>query len=256
MNRLVTFVLVGVLAASASAQPVDPYAEPKKTAKQPKKAPPPKVDPDAPAPVDPYAPPKVDPKAAKDAPATIPMRVGISDLAAVQGLLAVQRLDAWLLYDRDNQNPIAVRLVKPDGRPQRPWFHLITAKGEPTTLVHNSEARNFEHLPGKKLTYTGYRDMDKQMRTALKGVKSVAVEYSPKAIVPNMSRVDAGTVELLRAAGIGIRSSETLVQYTKAIWGDAGRTAHYVAVHHIVELRKEALAFIKNKLSAREPVTE
>ena len=47
----------------------------------------------------------------------------------------------------------AVRLVKPDGRPQRPWFYLITAKGDPTALVHNSEARNFDHLPGKKLTY-------------------------------------------------------------------------------------------------------
>jgi Xaa-Pro aminopeptidase len=305
MIRLVAIVMVGVLTASASAQPAapaptpapkkapakkkappptkdapsapvdpyadpapaDPYAEPK--AKDPKgKAPPPKVDPKQPKapaepkpdpnakPVDPYAPPKVDPKAAKDAPAAIPMRVGISDLAAVQGLLAVQRLDAWLLYDRDGQNPIAVRLVKPDGRPQRPWFHLITAKGDPTTLVHNSEARNFEHLPGKKLTYTGYRDLDKQMRAMLKGVKSVAIEYSPKALVPNMSRVDAGTVELLRAAGVQVRSSETLVQYTKAIWGDAGRTAHFVAVHHITELRKEALAFVTKRLSAREPVTE
>ena len=285
MTKLVAMMLlVGVLAAPAAAQPkkqpaapaqpktapIDPYADPapadpygdtapkdpKAKAPKGKKAPDPtKPDPNA-KPVDPYAPPKVDPKDVKDVPQAIPMRVGISDLAAVQGLLAVQRLDGWLLYDRDGQNPIAVRLVKPDGRPQRPWFYLITAKGEPTALVHNSEARNFEHLPGKKLTYTGYRDMDKQMRAMLKGVKTVAIEYSPKAAVPNMSRVDAGTVELLRAAGLSVRSSETLVQYTKAIWGDAGRTAHYVAVHHIVELRKEALAYVAKQLSARQPVSE
>jgi len=161
-----------------------------------------------------------------------------------------------LVYDRDGKNPSAVNIVKPDGRPQRPWFYLIPAKGEPVALMHNSEARNFEHLAGKKLTYTGYRDLDKQMRAMLKGVRSVAIEYSPKAAVPNMSRVDAGTVELVRAAGIQVKSSETLVQNTKAIWGDAGRTSHYVAVHHIVELRKEALAFVGKKLSAREPVTE
>jgi len=277
-----SIVLVSVLAASAAAQgtqpakkappkgapapkagpadpyadpaPNDPYADPNAT-KDPKgKAPPPKADPNA-KPVDPYAPPKVDPKAVKDQPA-VPMRVGLSDLPAVQGLLAVQRLDAWLLYDRDNQNPIAVRLVKPDGRPQRPWFYLITAKGDPTALVHNSEARNFEHLVGKKITYTGYRDLDKQLKAMLKGVKSVAIEYSPKAAVPNMSRVDAGTVELLKGAGVQVRSSETLVQYTKAIWGDAGRTAHHVAVHHIVELRKEALAFVAKRISNREPVSE
>lgn len=251
----------------AEAAPVDPYAEPAaKPNPKAKRSPEPKVDPkvdpkrndpNAPPPdanpVDPYAPP---PKPAKPAAPAIPSRVGLTDLTAVQGLLAVQRLDAWLLYDRDGQNAIAARLVKPDGRPQRPWFYMITAKGEPTALVHNAEARNFDHLVGKKLTYMGYRDLDKQLRAMLKGVRSIAIEYSPKAAVPNVSRVDAGTVELIRAAGVQVRSSETLVQYTKAIWGDAGRTAHYVAVHHIVELRREALAFVVKRLTAREPVTE
>src|SRR5262249_26316063 len=94
------------------------------------------------------------------------------------------------------------------------------------------------------------------MRAMLKGVKLIAVEYSPKATVPNVSRVDAGTVENIKAAGVQVRSSETLVQYTKAIWGDAGRTAHYVAVHHLIELRKEALAFVAKRVGAREPVSE
>ncbi len=53
-----------------------------------------------------------------------------------------------------------------------------------------------------------------------------------------------------------VRSSETLVQFTKAIWGDAGRTAHYVAAHHLVELRKDALAYITKQLSTAQPVTE
>ncbi len=236
--------------------PVDPYADPPKAV--PPKAPPgpkaaPKAAPakkDVPAaPIDPYA-------AGPSEPPTIPSRVGLSDLSAVQGLLAVQHLDGWLLYDRDGQNPIAVRLVAPDGHPQRPWFYMIPAHGDPLALVHNSELRQFDHLPGKKLTYLGYRDYEKQLRAMLKGVKSIAVEYSAKAAVPNVSRVDAGTLELIRGTGITVRSSETLVQYTKAIWGDAGRTAHYVAVHHIVELRKEALAFLTARLTAHQPVSE
>jgi Xaa-Pro aminopeptidase len=87
-------------------------------------------------------------------------------------------------------------------------------------------------------------------------VKSIALEYSAKAAVANVSRVDAGTLELIRGTGIQVRSSDTLVQYTKAIWGDAGRTAHYVAVHHITELRKEALAFVVKRLTSHEPVSE
>ncbi len=90
----------------------------------------------------------------------------------------------------------------------------------------------------------------------LKGVRQIAAEYSPKAAVPSVSRIDAGTLELIRAAGVQVRSSETLVQYTKAIWGDAGRTAHYIAAHHLVELRKEALAFVAKQLRAGTPVTE
>ncbi|MEO8548656.1 MAG: hypothetical protein ABI678_01735, partial [Kofleriaceae bacterium] len=200
--------------------PIDPYADPVKPTEKAK--PPEKAPPKLPAkPVDPYTPSTDNP---------IPSRVGLSDLTAVQGLLAVQRLDAWLLYDRDGSNPIAVRLVAPSGRPQRPWFYMISATGEPVALVHNSELRQFDHLPGKKLTYLGYRDFAKQLTAMLKGVKQIALEYSPKAAVPNVSRVDAGTLELIRATGVGVRSSETLVQYTKAIWGDAGRTAHFIAV--------------------------
>jgi Xaa-Pro dipeptidase len=245
MIRFAAIALVTVLAGSAAAQPSDPYADPAK--KQPAPTPAPKT-------------PAVKAPAAPDADASkadaIPSRVGLSDLNAVQGLLAVQNLDAWLLYDRDGQNPIALRLAAPDGRPQRPWFYLIPARGEPTALVHTSEVRQFDHLPGKKLTYLGYRDYEKQLRAMLKGVKSIALEYSPKAAVPNVSRVDAGTLELIRATGVSVRSSDTLVQYTKAIWGDAGRTSHYIAVHHIIELRKEALAFLTKKLTAHEPVTE
>lgn len=245
----------------AKQAPLDPYAEP---ATAPPGTPPPTVipastskpNPRLKAPVDPYAEPKIDPKQRAELPVAIPARIGISDLTAVQGLLAVQRLDGWLLFDRDGYNPIAVRLVKPEGNPIRPWFYLLPAKGEPIALVHSAEARSFEHLPGKKLTYGGYRDLDKQLRVMLKGMRSVALEYSPKAAVPSVSRVDAGTVERIRAAGVKVRSSETLVQFTKAIWGDPGRTAHYVAVHHIVELRKDALAFVAKAVHTNQPVTE
>ena len=228
--------------------PADPYAAPPPPAAPAKSPLPPKSPVPVPVPgkgpVDPYAAPP------------IPPRVGLADTTAVQGLLAVEHLDGWLLFDRDGENPIAERLVAPDGHPQRAWFYMIPARGEPVALVHAAEARNFEHLVGKKLTYQGYRDFDKQFKLLLKGVKSIAVEYSPKAAVPAVSRVDAGTMEVIRGAGVQVRSSDTLVQFTKAIWGDPGRTAHYVAVHHLVELRKEALAFVAKRLVSGQPVSE
>ncbi len=274
----------GKAGAKTPPAPDDPYAEP---ARPPVEAPPAELPPvvappvgkapagKAPAPVkgakrapdDPYAvgpsaPPMVPnpkekaPPKPEIIPTAIPARIGLNDVPAVQGLLAVQRLDGWLMFDRDGENPISSRLVAPEGHPSRPWFYLIPAKGEAIALVHSAEVRNFDHLPGKKLTYQGYRDLAPQLKVLLKGMKSVALEYSPKAAVPSVSRVDAGTLELIRAAGVGVRSSDTLVQYTKAIWGDPGRTAHYVAVHHLVELRKDALAFIAKQIAANVPITE
>jgi Xaa-Pro aminopeptidase len=243
--------MTGGAAAPTGPGPADPYARPGDSAVRPGD---PAARPDAPPtagaqPADPYARPG-------DPASPIPRRVGLADVPAVQGLLAVQRLDAWLLFDRDGENPIAERLVAPDGHPTRPWFYMIPARGAPIALVHSTELRSFDHLAGAKLTYQGYRDLDKQLRAMLKGVKSVAVEYSARAAVPAVSRVDAGTLEVIRAAGVQVRSSDMLVQFTKAIWGDAGRTAHYVAVHHVVELRKEALAFVAKRLQSGEPVTE
>jgi len=243
------------VAQPAPARPLDPYAP-----SGPPAAPPvaPSAPPAAAGPASPGTPPAAAARAPTpgDAASAFPRRVGIADITAVQGLLAVQRLDGWLLFDRDGENPIAVRLVAPDGHPTRPWFYMIPARGAPVALVHSTELRSFDHLAGSKLTYQGYRDLDKQLRAMLKGVKSVAVEYSTKAAVPSVSRVDAGTLEVIRAAGVQVKSSDTLVQFTKAIWGEAGRTAHYVAVHHVVELRKEALAFVAKQLQSGEPVTE
>jgi Xaa-Pro aminopeptidase len=276
MKTLVAIIFCVLYAAAASAQPVE--KAPPVVKLPPKKPAPKEPRPKGTAPVDPYADPAPNPKAPAngketkdgkapvdpyalpdrpaDPPAEIPKRVGIADLAAVQGLLAVQRLDGWLLFDRDGANPIGSRIVAPDGHPSRPWFYLIPARGEPTALVHDAEKRSFEHLPGTKLTYRGYRELEKHLKPMLKGMRTVAVEYSPKAAVPAVSRVDAGTLEMIRGAGVQVRSSDTLVQYTKAIWGDAGRTAHYVAAHHLVELRKEALAYIAKQINARAVVTE
>jgi Xaa-Pro aminopeptidase len=182
------------------------------------------------------------------------------NLEAVQGLLAVQHLDGWLLCDvggeGGSQNPIARALVNPEGELARRWFYLIPAKGQPIALVHRVEAPAFDQVPGRKLEYAGYRDLEKGLRTLLKGAKSVAMEYSPKGGVGELSRVDAGTIELVKSTGVTVRSSAELVQFTRSLWGPDGRKAHYIAAHHLSQLRKDALAFIKAQIAAGRPVSE
>jgi Xaa-Pro dipeptidase len=262
VRRWAAVAVVLALAVPVAAQPIDPYGEePAKPEKKPakkKKAPEPKKEP-APTPED-KKPAVEDPYADVGLPAT-PTPAPTTgtrglDVEAIQGLLAVQSLDAWLLYDRAGQNPIAEQVVKPAGSPARAWFYLIPVKGDPTVLCHQSETQAFDALPGKKLTYASYRELSKQLKTLLKGKKSVAMEYSPKAAVPSVSRVDAGTIELVKGLGVNVKSSAGLVQFTKAVWGPEGRKRHYIAVHHLTELRKDALAWLAKRIGEGKPVTE
>jgi Xaa-Pro aminopeptidase len=174
----------------------------------------------------------------------------------VQGLLAVQNLDGWLIVDHGGSNPVARSLVAVQGAASRRWFYLVPKVGEPTLLCHASEVASFATVPGAHVTYTGYRDLDRSLRAMLKGKRAVAMEYSPKSALPSLSRVDAGTIEQVRAVGVTVKSSDGLVQFAKATWGLDGRKQHYVAAHHLVELRKEALAYIAKQLAAGAPVTE
>lgn len=178
------------------------------------------------------------------------------DLEAAQAVLAVQQLDGWLLCDTRGENGIAVELVAPSGAPTRTWCYFIPARGQPSVLVHKSELGSFVSVPGKKIEYTGFRDLRDGMRELLGGAKHVAMEYAPDSGIASLTRVDAATVELVRRTGAQIASSAQLVQLTKSLWGPRGRVAHYVAAHHLSKLREEAIAHVAAKLRAGEPVTE
>lgn len=247
--------------------PVDPYGAPPTPAPAPKDttpvdpygaAKPTTTPPPAGLPADPYGlgtaptPPPVagDPAPVQAAPP------GTLDVAAVQGLLVVQGVDGWLLADTAGQNPVARGLVAPTGEPTRRWFYLVPRKGEPTILCHVAEAGAFAAVAGKRVTYNGYRDLDRALKALLKGKRTVAMEYSPKGALPGLSRIDAGTLELVRGAAVKVVSSDVLVQFVKATWGPSGRRSHYVAAHHLVELRKDALALLRERLAAGAAVTE
>jgi len=127
------------------------------------------------------------------------------DVAGVQSALKADGIDAWLLYDFRGLNPIAVE-VAGVGRTgghlaTRRWYYLIPAQGEPRGLVHAIERDTLSHLPGTTDRYTGRDQLEAGIKRLVSGVRRVAMEYSPKCAIPYVSRVDAGTVELVRSFG-------------------------------------------------------
>jgi Xaa-Pro dipeptidase len=180
-----------------------------------------------------------------------------SDMESIQGALAIQQTGGWLLYDHDGRNPVALAVVRPTGgRALHRWFFLVRAQGEHVLLAHRADTARFAHLPGRRIEYTDHASLERGLATMLRGVKDVVMEYSPMAALPDLSRVDAGTVELVRAQRVKVRSSAEVVQLTKSLWRPEQRVSHYVAVHHLNQLRHAALDLVSERIQAGERVTE
>ncbi len=149
-------------------------------------------------------------------------------VARVQEAIREDGLAAWLLFDFHGTNPIARAVLGMEAAPNaakttRRWFYLIPARGEPRKLVHRIEPRSLDHLPGSATVYLTWEELDRGIevlvRDAVAGharesghAPAIAMEYSPAARLPYVSRVDAGTVEQVRAAGAHVVSSADLAQ--------------------------------------------
>jgi Xaa-Pro aminopeptidase len=70
------------------------------------------------------------------------------------------------------------------------------------------------------------------------------MEYSPKCAIPYISRVDAGTVELVRQHGVEVRSSGDLVQRFEARWDEAALGSHRRAAEALYRIKDRAFEAI------------
>jgi Xaa-Pro dipeptidase len=181
------------------------------------------------------------------------------DVAAIQENLRADGLDAWLLYDFHGSNPIAARLAgltNGTHMTTRRWYYLIPSSGSPRALVHAIERHNLDALPGSKQTYARREQLDKGLDDLLTGVKRLAMEYSPNGAIPYLSRLDAGTAELIRARGVEIVSSGDLVQRFEAAWTPAQLATHMRASDALYRIKDRAFDRARRALKDGERLTE
>lgn len=180
------------------------------------------------------------------------------DLTAIQGALRAAKIDGWLLYDFRGANPIARRVVgfDPHQTATRRWFYLIPATGEPVGIVHAIERQALGDAPGRRLVYRSWRELESHLQTELAGRRQIAMEYSPRAAIPYVGRVDAGTVELVRGCGPEVVTSADLVQQFEARWTPAQKALHDRAAHDTLLAKDEAFALVRERLAANRTVTE
>lgn len=179
-------------------------------------------------------------------------------VAEIQAALRQAGLDGWLFCDFRHSDPLAWRILKLDlnAHATRRWFYFVPANGEPSKIVHAIETDKLDALPGSKTIYLRWQELHAAVQTAVSGAKRIAMQYSPGNAIPYISRVDAGTFELVRSFGVEIVTSADLVQVFEAVWTPAQHATHVEAAEKVYQIIHEAFAEIGRATRAGEAITE
>src|SRR5437660_4408236 len=181
----------------------------------------------------------------------------------IQTALRDAKLDGWLFYDFRHSDPLAYRILKLDEKmfASRRWFYYVPATGEPVEIVQSIEQFKLDSLPGKKLVFRGWQELHARLREVLtaptkESKRRIAMQYSPMNDIPYISRVDAGTIELVRSFGVEPVTSAELVQKFEAVFSPAQHQMHVEASDKMHRIIQEAFAEIGRRIRANEPTSE
>jgi Xaa-Pro aminopeptidase len=182
----------------------------------------------------------------------------VFDLKAIQTAIQTEGFDGWLLYDFRGLNILARRVVGLDrgAMLSRRWFYFIPASGEPRKLVHQIESKALDALPGAKRIYLRWQELEAGVKDMVASCRRVAMEYVPRNANPYVSRVDAGTVELVKSFGPEVGSSGDLIQLFEACWDDEQWALHQEAAKHTQSAYSAAWKFLAERVRANGAVHE
>ncbi len=180
------------------------------------------------------------------------------NLHAIQQALQSEHLDGWLFYDFRKSNPVAYQVL---GLPfdafySRRWFYFIPAQGEPAALVSAVESHVMGTLPGPRLVFRTWGEMQEHLQALLRDSKRIAMEYSPMNAIPYLSRVDAGTLELVRSCGVEVVSSANLAQRFGAQLTEKQVESHREAGRRLIAAKDTLFASLGDDLRADRPLDE
>jgi Xaa-Pro aminopeptidase len=179
-------------------------------------------------------------------------------LDKIQNALKDFGFDGWLFFDFHGANVLARRILdfEPSSLVTRRFYYMVPAQGEPRKLVHRIESTTLDHLPGDKTIYLKWEELEAGIADLVKGMKKVAMEYSPRNAIPYVSKVDGGTIDLVRSAGVEVVSSGDLIQFFEATLDEEQWQSHVEVEKLTTRAFELCWAKIAEGARAGKPYTE
>ena len=169
------------------------------------------------------------------------------DLDAVQNALREQQFDGWLLYDFRGLNVLARRVLGLASRCHA-VAALVLLRPGPGRAAQAGASHRIRRpstpIPASRMSICAGRSWKRASASWSPVRARVAMEYVPRNANPYVSRVDAGTVELVRSCGVEVVPSGDLVQLFEACWDDEQWAMHLEAAQHTRSAYDVAFGFI------------
>ena len=167
---------------------------------------------------------------------------------AAREFMAQEQIPGWLVFDYRESNPIFRQVIRPSGHVTRPCYFYLPAEGMPRLLTHHVDAGKFAESGVECIVYSNRDTMVAALRELLSGSGRLAMEYSPMCELPRVSRVDAGTVELIRSLGVEVVSSADLMQAATHRWTPEQYADHHTTALKLGRIVNEAFAHAAERM--------
>ena len=169
-------------------------------------------------------------------------------IAKSKAYMSRHDVDGWLIYGYRQSNPVLSNILGNTSMVTRPVFFFIPANADPTLLVHHVDIGRFSDLICDKRDYTSYQSLLDQLSAFMTGCIRVAMEYSPMAMLPRISVVDGGTMDIIRNLGLEIISSADLIQHSMQQWSVGQLKSHKDAANKLSSIVKESFDYVGRRL--------
>jgi Xaa-Pro aminopeptidase len=165
--------------------------------------------------------------------------------------------DGWLIYDFRGSNPAFGRLLGDVHlKSTRRAFLFIPRHGEPSLLIHHVDAGTIARVGVPVTAYGGRDEMFQRLCALLGSARRVLMEYSPGNAIPYVSRVDGGTLDVVRGLGIEVLSSADALASVVAAWDAADLASHQRAATALEAAKDGLFSAIRSRLALGEEWTE
>ena len=163
-------------------------------------------------------------------------------------------IDCFLVTDFKGRDSYARKILglREEQVYSRRWYCLIHRSGSIATVTHQIEPdvlppSSMSELPISRFYYSSRDELEKSLAAALHNSHTVAMCYSPKAEIPIISTVDAGTAELVRSVGVTLVSAANLLQRCFSKLNQSSYNSHIEAGEKVDQIRKDAFHFIASE---------